>query len=152
MLAKLLLIGGGKRKKKSIPAMFKILSEGRRAKNTPRGISVGMDLSPGKVASQIKMMLLLPLRRRRLQFHIFPDGKKRRVSTGQKLWSLCKSAGAAYLHSEESRAGSLISRGKSTEEEKAPPAPPPPRTPTRSPQMPPCLALLSLPSGCFDEN
>lgn len=59
MLAKLLLIGGGRRKK-SIRATFKILTEGRRAKNTLRGINVGTYLSSDKVASQIKMMPVPP--------------------------------------------------------------------------------------------
>lgn len=35
--------------------MFKILTEGRRAKNTLRGINVGTYLSSDKVALQIKM-------------------------------------------------------------------------------------------------
>lgn len=54
-------------KKKSMQAMFKILTEGRRAKNTLRGMNVGMYPSSDKTALQIKMLLWLE------QFPISPQ-------------------------------------------------------------------------------
>lgn len=50
--------------------MFKILTEGRRAKNTLRGMNVGMYPSLDKAALQIKMLLWLE------QFPISPQWYK----------------------------------------------------------------------------
>lgn len=120
--------------------MLKILTEGRRAKNTLKEINVGMYLSWDKVASQIKMMLLL---QRRRQFPIFPDATNRRVSPGRSCGVFARVQGP-YLHSEESRAGEPDKSWQIFRGGKVPsPAPPP------LPQMPPCLALLSLPAAAL---
>lgn len=126
--------------------MCKILSEGRRAKITLRGINVGVYLSSDKVASQIKTMLLL-------QFPIFcffsfpARNKPAALRRARSLWSHCKSAGPPYLHSGgEPDGGSLISRGKSSEEEKSPPSPPPPPP---SLLLPRCLRASSPSSPCL---
>lgn len=121
--------------------MCKILTEGRRAKITLRGINVGVYLSSDKVASQIKMMLLL-----QFPFFVFffpARNKPATLRTARSLWSLCKSAGPPYLHSGgEPGGGSLISRGKSSEEEKSPLPPP-------SPHFPRCLRASSPSSPCL---
>lgn len=121
--------------------MLKILTEGRRAKNTLKGINVGMYLSRDKVASQIKVMLLL---QRRRQFSIFPDATNRRVSPGRSCGVFARVQGPRISTRRRAGRGSLISRGKSSEEEKSPLPPLPPL-----PQMPPCLALLSLPAAAL---
>lgn len=122
-------------------ATLKILTEGRRAKNTLKGINVGMYLSWDKVASQIKVMLLL---QRRRQFPIFPDATNRRVSPGRSCGVFARVQGPRISTRRRAGRGEPDKSWQIFRGGKVPsPAPPP------LPQMPPCLALPSLPAAAL---